>query len=54
MRDSDWSRANLLRSDWLGLLVAIMTTDVSDAHLPVCLYLGTLFRRVLPQPTHPR
>ena len=26
MRDSDWSRQNLLRSDWLGLIGAIMTT----------------------------
>ena len=26
MRDSDWSRQFLLRSDWLGLIVAIMTT----------------------------
>ena len=26
MRDSDWSRANLLRSDWLGPFVAICTT----------------------------
>ena len=26
MRDSDWSRENLLRSDWLGLNGAIMTT----------------------------
>ena len=29
MRDSDWSRPNLLRSDWLGLIVATMTTDVN-------------------------
>ena len=28
MRDSDWSRDNLLRSDWLLLIGAIMTTDV--------------------------
>ena len=28
MRDSDWSRENLLRSDWLGLIVATMTTRV--------------------------
>ena len=27
MRDSDWSRANLLRSDWLLPSVAIMTTN---------------------------
>ena len=26
MRDSDWSRPNLLRSDWLGHIGAIMTT----------------------------
>ena len=28
MRDSDWSRAKILRSDWLGLIGAIMTTQV--------------------------
>ena len=27
MRDSDWSRENLLRSDWLGPRVAIYTTN---------------------------
>ena len=27
MHDSDWSRQNLLRSDWLGPSVATMTTD---------------------------
>ena len=26
MRDSDWSRQNLLRSDWLGPSVAPITT----------------------------
>ena len=26
MRDSDWSRQNLLRSDWLGPSVALITT----------------------------
>ena len=26
MRDSDWSRPNLLRSDWLPIIGAIMTT----------------------------
>ena len=26
MRDSDWSRQNLLRSDWLGPIVATITT----------------------------
>ena len=29
MRDSDWSREILLRSDWLLLIVAIMTTKES-------------------------
>ena len=29
MRDSDWSRENLLRSDWLGPLVATMTTYIT-------------------------
>ena len=29
MRDSDWSRRNLLRSDWSGPRVAIYTTKVS-------------------------
>ena len=28
MRDSDWSRENLLHSDWLLLIGAIMTTDI--------------------------
>ena len=28
MRDSDWSRPNLLRSDWLGPRVASMTTQL--------------------------
>ena len=32
MRDSDWSRQNLLRSDWLGPSVAPYTTDVSFKH----------------------
>ena len=27
MRDSDWSRAKMLRSDWLGLIGAIITTN---------------------------
>ena len=27
MRDSDWSRPKMLRSDWLGLIGAIMTTN---------------------------
>ena len=28
MRDSDWSRPNLLRSDWLPIIVATMTTQL--------------------------
>ena len=28
MRDSDWSRPNLLRCDWLPIIVAIMTTQL--------------------------
>ena len=31
MRDSDWSRPKILRSDWLGLIGAIMTTGVPVA-----------------------
>ena len=37
MRDSDWSRPILLRSDWLGLIGSIMTTvgkDVLGQKLP--------------------
>ena len=30
MRDSDWSRPIFLRSDWLGLIGAIMTTNNHD------------------------
>ena len=30
MRDSDWSRANLLRSDWLLLIGATITTYDTD------------------------
>ena len=39
MRESDWSRANLLRSDWLPTSVAMCTTDshffrpLSSVHL---------------------
>ena len=33
MRDSDWSRENLLRSDWLGPTVALITTDDHDVHV---------------------
>ena len=32
MRDSDWSRRNLLRSDWLLPIVAILTTYVLVRH----------------------
>ena len=45
MRDSDWSRPNLLRSDWLPIFVAIITTIdnscLSFVLCPVifCLYL---------------
>ena len=28
MRDSDWSRQNLLRSDWSGPSVALITTQI--------------------------
>ena len=31
MRDSDWSRENLLRSDWLALIGATMTTQAFRA-----------------------
>ena len=37
MRDSDWSRPNLLRSDWLGPDVATMTTYM-------CKLYGTFFQ----------
>ena len=30
MRDSDWSRENLLRSDWLRLIGATITTQVLE------------------------
>ena len=30
MRDSDWSRPNLLRSDWLPITGAIMTTGFNS------------------------
>ena len=30
MRESDWSRQNLLRSDWLPTNVAICTTFVGE------------------------
>ena len=31
MRDSDWSRENLLRSDWLGPIVAPITTPIKPS-----------------------
>ena len=47
MRDSDWSRQNLLRSDWLLPRVATYTTDVNakpgqslcfhTSELPLCI-----------------
>ena len=33
MRDSDWSRRNLLRSDWLGPRVAMYTTHIIRAKI---------------------
>ena len=36
MRDSDWSRPNLLRSDWLPIIGAIMTTCNCTDKNPVC------------------
>ena len=33
MRDSDWSRPNLLRSDWLPIHVAIMTTSGATGNM---------------------
>ena len=33
MRESDWSRANLLRSDWLGPGVAMCTTELEQGLL---------------------
>ena len=39
MRDSDWSRQNLLRSDWSGPSVASLTTRDNQLHqLHVNLY----------------
>ena len=35
MRDSDWSRPNLLRSDWSGLIGAIITTLVLKSFLGI-------------------
>ena len=41
MRDSDWSRPNLLRSDWLLLIVAIITTDWRNIYFLKITHLGT-------------
>ena len=41
MRDSDWSRRNLLRSDWSGPRVALITTLVNlpfDVRKILCTY----------------
>ena len=35
MRDSDWSRQFLLRSDWLGPSVAPITTHMSQVNFPM-------------------
>ena len=51
MRASDWSRQILLRSDWLGLLVATMTTDMVQERLqkrPKVEYEETIGRFVFP------
>ena len=49
MRDSDWSREILLRSDWLGLIGAIMTTTANSyLHLCPVLQAGHLFQEPLP------
>ena len=37
MRDSDWSRPNLLRSDWLPTEVASLTTCFTELYLFYCL-----------------
>ena len=42
MRDSDWSRQNLLRSDWLGPSVALITTFIRS-HFVLCGLLLNLF-----------
>ena len=43
MRDSDWSRQNVLRSDWLGLIGAPYTTEV-DTSGPFFFFLSLPFR----------
>ena len=37
MRDSDWSRENLLRSDWLLPTVAMITTKVNHGKKEIVL-----------------
>ena len=44
MRDSDWSRRNLLRSDWSGPRVAIYTTN-EDGKICVTSVTLSLYRR---------
>ena len=39
MRDSDWSRKMLLRSDWLGPSVALCTTHVLCSSARNCIIL---------------
>ena len=33
MRDSDWSRPKILRSDWLGLIGSIITTFTGSGNV---------------------
>ena len=42
MRDSDWSRQFLLRSDWLGLIVASITTYGIFTNSPTLFYFPLL------------
>ena len=39
MRDADWSRETLLRSDWLGLIVAPITTKVFSNFQPASYFI---------------
>ena len=36
IRDSDWSRPNLLRSDWLPTSVASITTSIDTRGVRLC------------------
>ena len=55
MRDSDWSRRNLLRSDWLVPKGAIMTTEIHTGFWSLSLwtfhmlFLYSLQRREKPE-----